>query len=497
MILETIFALFLVWLIRYVVEIYFKKRDMPPGPTPYPFIGNIPQMMCDPLFPLNKLATMYGDIFTVTLPFGDAVILNTAALVREARLERKDDVVGKLPESLYPVSEIMKNGLLTSDYSPLFQFRRKVFVSSLHIFGEGVQKASKRAQRSVSTAIEEIDSKSQRRFAPKEFFQSLIIVQLWEWMTSKKLPFDHQIVENILELLELLSKPYLSNLYHLFPFVSYLPTQSRRDLQRAAQLRDEIFLPEFQFHLETYTDGLIRDLTDSFISAYKKAISKETKKDIGTIHDIPSLLFDITIAGSDTTSATLSWFLLYMVLYPLVQEKIQQELDFSVENEHTLCWQNAEQTPYLQASLCETLRKSGMITLVGTNAVRDTSVGGYRIPKGTYVGINWNMLHQDEREWPQPEQFIPERFLDSDGKFVGWNKLHGFLPFSVGRRECPGSSLGKIMIFTFASELLYRYKFELPKGVEVPSTAPAHPAITMCPEDFEVVAEKRHANSRN
>ena len=136
-----------------------------------------------------------------------------------------------------------------------------------------------------------------------------------------------------------------------------------------------------------------------------------------------------------------------------------------------------------------------MITLVGTNAVRDTSVGGYHIPKGTYVGINLNMVHQDEREWPEPEKFIPERFLDSDGKFVGWNKLHGFLPFSVGRRECPGSSLGKIMIFTFASELLYRYKFELPKGVEVPSTAPAHPAITMCPEDFEVVAEERHIDS--
>lgn len=465
---------------------------MPPGPTPYPFIGNIPQMMCDPLFPLNKLAGMYGDIFTVTLPAGEAVILNTAALVREARLERKDDVAGKLPKSLYPVSEIMNNGLLTSDYSPLFQFRRKVFVSSLHVFGEGVEKASERAKKSVNTAIEEIESKSKRRFAPKEFFESLIIVQLWEWMSSKKLPFDHQIVKDIRELLELLSKPYLSNLYQLFPLISYLPTQLRRDLHRAAQLRDEIFRPEFQFHLETYTEGSIRDLTDSFICTYKKEISKATKKDIGTIHDIPNLLFDIAIAGSDTTTATLSWFLLYMVLHPHVQEKIQQELDFVAENEDIICWKNALKTPYLQATLCETLRKSGMITLVGTNAIRDTSVGGYHIPKGTYVGINLNQVHQDKREWPEPAKFKPERFLDTDGKFVGWNKLHGFLPFSVGRRECPGQSLGKIMIFTFASALLYRYKFKLPKGVKVPSTCPACPAITVCPEDFEVIAEVRH-----
>ncbi len=83
------------------------------------------------------------------------------------------------------------------------------------------------------------------------------------------------------------------------------------------------------------------------------------------------------------------------------------------------------------------------MVIVGTNATKDMTISGYNVPKGTFVAVHLAKLHQDEREWPEPEKFQPERFLDSDGKFVGWSKLNGFLPFSIGRRECAGQSLAK------------------------------------------------------
>ena len=51
--------------------------------------------------------------------------------------------------------------------------------------------------------------------------------------------------------------------------------------------------------METYTPGIIRDMTDSFISAYKKEMAKETGKDIGSIDDIQGLMVDVVFAGSD------------------------------------------------------------------------------------------------------------------------------------------------------------------------------------------------------
>ena len=126
-----------------------------------------------------------------------------------------------------------------------------------------------------------------------------------------------------------------------------------------------------------------------------------------------------------------------------------------------------------------------------TDAVRDTTFASYRIPKGTTVGLNLSKLHHDEREWSEPEKFKPERFLDSDNKFVGWNKLHGFLPFGFGRRECPGQSFAKIMMFSFASVLLQRYKFELPEGAKVPTPDLTTPGLIVRPKEFQVVAKPR------
>jgi cytochrome P450 len=100
-------------------------------------------------------------------------------------------------------------------------------------------------------------------------------------------------------------------------------------------------------------------------------------------------------------------------------------------------------------------------------------------------------VHQDEREWSEPEKFKPERFLDHDGKFIGWKKLHGFLPFGIGRREYPGQTLGRITLFSFALLILHRYKIELPEGAEMPTTKVSTPQLIVQPDDFLVVAKLR------
>ncbi|CAB4017596.1 steroid 17-alpha-hydroxylase 17,20 lyase-like [Paramuricea clavata] len=468
---------------------------MPPGPVPYPFLGNIPQIIsADPIRPFDKLSEKYGDIFTVTFPSGNAVILNTASLVREARLApgRQEDLMGKSPESIYPLKEIVGGTFSARDYSDAYLFEKKVFVSAMHIFGAGIGQASVRAGHAVDIAMEEIENEPGKSFSPKNLLESSIVVQLWEWLTAKKIALDDPIVKESNEFNAIFSRQaLLSTMYQLFPFLCYLPTQLTREIKRAVQIRETIFPMEYRAHQESYIPGTIRDLTDSFISAYEKELAKETRKDIGSKDSIPGLMLNVIYVGSSTTSTWLTWFFLYMVLYPNVQSKIHEELDEVVGRDRLPNWKDAKSFPYLQATLCEVGRASGMTTVVGTNTIRDTTIAGYPIPKGTFVGLNLTKLHKDEREWPEPEKFKPERFLDEDGKFVGWNKLHGFMPFSVGRRECPGQSLARVMMLSFASILLHRYKIELPEGAEVPTTKVSTPQLIVQPDDFLVVAKPR------
>jgi cytochrome P450 len=496
MIIEVYVTLFLVWFIWYFITTYIKRKNMPPGPFPYPFLGNIPQIMtADPVKPFSKLADKYGDIFTVTFPNGNAVILNTASLVREARLAsgRQEDLMGKSPEYFYPFGDIMGHNMAVSDYSRAYLFERKVFVSALHIFGAGIERASVRAGHAVDMAMKEIGNKPGRSFSPKKLLESSIAVQLFEWLTSKNIALDDPIVKELNEFAAIMtSQALLNTMYQLLPSLCYLPTEFSREIKRAKHIREKIFPPEYRAHQESYIPGTVRDVTDSFISAYEKELAKETRKDIGSKDSgIPGLMLAVLTVGSETSSTWLTWFFLYNVLNPNVQSKIHEELDAVVGRDRLPNWKDAESLPYLQATLCEVERASGMMTVIGTNAIRDTTIAGYNIPKGTFVGMNLLKAHEDRREWPEPEKFKPERFLDEDGKFVGWNKLHGFMPFGIGRRECPGQLLAKIMMFSFASILLHRFKIELPEGAEMPTDKVSTPQVITQPNDFLVVGKPR------
>ncbi|CAB3991179.1 steroid 17-alpha-hydroxylase 17,20 lyase-like [Paramuricea clavata] len=405
MIIEVFVTLFLVWFIWFFINAYMKRKNMPAGPFPYPFVGKLPQIIfADPIRSFHKLAEKYGDIFTVTFPSGNAVIVSTASLAREARLApgRQEDLMGKSPESIYPIDEIIGGIFAARDYSDAYLFEKKVFVSAMHIFEAGIEQA----------------------FAAIFSRQALI-----------------------------------SSIYQLFPFLCYLPTQFTWEIKRAKQIRETIFPKEYRAHQESYIPGTIRDLTDSFISAYEKELAKETREDIGTKDTgIPGLMLNVILGGSANSSTWLTWFFLYMVLYPNVQSKIHEELDKVVGRDRLPNWKDEKSFPYLQATLCEVGRTSGMMTLVGTNTIRDTTIAGYHIPKGTLVGLNVSKVHEDKREWSEPEEFKPERFLDKDAKFVGWNKLHGFMPFGIGRRECPGQDLARVIV-ELSFKRMYRQLF--------------------------------------
>ena len=422
-----------------------------------------------------------------------ALLVLLLSLIRDARLGRKDDLSGRSPEHMYPFNEVFgTNDVSISDYSPGYVFRRRVFKSAMHIFGSGMEKAADRARHAVDLTIEQIECKPNQPFSPKEFLDNAIIAQIWGWLSAKSEALDGPTVTSLRQYLDILTDiAYQSPLFHLFPFLKYFPSQFRQNIKRAREINSSIFIPEFHAHRETYTPGAIRDLTDSFISAYEKEIAKETGKDIGSIEDIPNLMSNVTFGASDTTSSSLTWFILYVAMREDVQRKIHEEIDRVIGNERLPDLQDTQNMPYLESTLCEVQRIAAVIPYTGSNAIRDITIDGYHIPKGTFVLLNLKTAHCDEREWPEPSEFKPERFLDSDGNFVGWTKLHGFVPFSVGRRDCAGASLAKVTMFIFASTLLQRYKIKIPEGFKKPSTESPFVSAVVRPKDFQVIAEER------
>ena len=93
--------------------------------------------------------------------------------------------------------------------------------------------------------------------------------------------------------------------------------------------------------------------------------------------EIQSLMVDVSFAGSDTTSTSLTWFVLYMVLHPDIQEKVQSEINLIAKNDRLPNWNDSEKMPYLQANLCGVQKSSGLTGVAGSTGIRDMKIGGY------------------------------------------------------------------------------------------------------------------------
>ncbi|NWH78869.1 CP2J2 protein, partial [Piaya cayana] len=207
------------------------------------------------------------------------------------------------------------------------------------------------------------------------------------------------------------------------------------------------------------------DKPEDFIDFYLDQIEKTKNTPNSTFDedDMVQSVFDLFLGGSETTATTLSWALLYMVAYPDVQEKVQEELDAVLSPSHLICYEDRKKMHYTNAVVHEIIRFSSIILItIPRQAVKDTTVLGYRLPKGTLVMVNIDSTLFDPEYWETPHQFNPGHFLDEDGNFV---VREAFLAFSAGHRVCLGEVLAKMELFIIFCSLLQTFKFIPPEGV--------------------------------
>uniref|UniRef100_A0A914YUU0 Cytochrome P450 n=1 Tax=Panagrolaimus superbus TaxID=310955 RepID=A0A914YUU0_9BILA len=151
---------------------------------------------------------------------------------------------------------------------------------------------------------------------------------------------------------------------------------------------------------------------------------------------------DLWIAGQETTSNTLAWMVMYLMLNPEVQKKVHAELDQVIGSDRFITVEDKTQLHYINATVAETQRFCNLVPLnVNHRLVKDVEIKGFRIPANTTILHQISTVLFDERYFPEPLKFKPERFLDSEGKFFQPSSL---MPFGVGKRACLGEGLARL-----------------------------------------------------
>ncbi|KAF2102795.1 cytochrome P450 [Rhizodiscina lignyota] len=165
------------------------------------------------------------------------------------------------------------------------------------------------------------------------------------------------------------------------------------------------------------------------------------------------------VAGSETTASSLSALMNNLLRYPRAFEKLKQEVrsKFKSENEIRLA-AVADEMPYLNACLEEGLRifPPAPIGFLRTIQKGGDTIDGTFIPGGTAVSVSSWCAHHSPTNFKNPDEFIPERWLDENGEFKNDNKLAS-RPFSLGPRGCIGKDLSWVEMRLVMARMIFNF----------------------------------------
>ncbi|TBU23430.1 cytochrome P450 [Dichomitus squalens] len=160
-------------------------------------------------------------------------------------------------------------------------------------------------------------------------------------------------------------------------------------------------------------------------------------------------------AGADTTMSTVQIFFMAMACYPEVQVKARAELDAVVGSDRLPTFEDHKSLPYITAIAKESMRWQSVVPLgIPHRSLEDDEFRGYFIPKGSAVIANLYAFSRDERVYPNPESFNPERFL-KNGKINTEVRDPNTFVFGYGRRICPGRHFAEASLFIMIASVLH------------------------------------------
>ncbi|XP_072195648.1 cytochrome P450 2C19-like isoform X2 [Excalfactoria chinensis] len=406
------------------------KGKMPEGPAPLPIVGNILQVKPKNLAKtLEELSEKYGPVFSVQLGSTPVVVLSGYEVVKEALIDRADEFAAR---GHMPIGDRANKGLgiVFSNNEGWLQVRRFA-LTTLRNFGMGKRSIEERIQEEAEHLLEEFTKTNGMPFDPTFKLSCAFSNVICSIVFGRR--YDYK------------DKKFLSlmnNMNNIFEMMNSLWGQEKDN-------------PKSHFHMT----------------------------------NLITSTFDLFIAGTETSSTTTRYGLLLLLKYPKIQEKVQEEIDRVVGRSRRPCVADRTQMPYTDAVVHEIQR---FITLIPTSVPRavtkDVRFRGYVIPKGTTVIPLLSTALYDSKEFPNPTEFNPGHFLNEKGTF---RKSEFFIPFSAGKRICPGEGLARMEIFLLLTTILQNFTLKPVVSPEELSITPTLSGTGNVPPYYQLCAIPR------
>ncbi|XP_071975428.1 cytochrome P450 2U1 [Engystomops pustulosus] len=494
--------------------------NSPPGPTPLPFVGNFGFMLVPgrllqllqfgidsnrlskvpagttrrgaflyPHIVLSNMSKVYGRIYGIYIGSRLIVILNDFDTVKDAMVNHSE-VFSDRPSVPLVTIITKRKGIVFAKYGPIWRQQRRFSHSTLRHFGLGKLSLEPIIIEEFKYVKAEMMKFGDKGFSPFQIINNAVSNVICSISFGKRFNYEDKEFKTMLSLMSrgleisVNSEAILSNLCSLMYYLPFGPFKELRQIV----IDITAFLKRI---IEEHKLSLDPENPRDFIDMYLLHIDEEQRAQIESSFDTEYLFYiigDLFIAGTDTTTNTLLWSLLYMCHHPDVQEKVQAEIDSVIGRDRPPSLTDKIQMPFTEATIMEVQRMTVVVPLsVPHMASENTVFQGYTIPKGSVVLANLWAVHRDPKVWEKPNEFNPSRFLDEHGQIL---KKEAFIPFGIGRRVCMGEQLAKMELFLMFVNLLQSFSFSFASDTFQPSLEGRF-GLTLAPYPFDIKIAKR------
>jgi cytochrome P450 len=417
-----------------------KRAPLPPGPKGHPILGVMPEFNRDTLGFIERCRE-YGDVVRSRFLYVYAYFLYNpqdieTLLATNARSYRK---AGSLRSPFF--HRLVGNGLVTSE-GDFWRRQRRLAQPAFHrqrisSYGDVMVEYAKRAIAGWKDGEQRDLSRDMTRLALE-----IVVKTLFNSDVSKEADHAGQILSEIV-------KPFASQATLKWILDNRLPTPAHRRYFRMVGEIDRIV---FRIISERRASGVDQgDLLSMLLAAQDEDGSQMTDRQL---RDEVMTLF---LAGHETTALSLSWSWYLLATHPEVEQKFLRELD-EVLGGRSPAVADLAKLSYTDMIARETMRLYPPAYAVGREAIEDTEIAGYRVPKGSQVfAFQW-ATQRDERFFEQANEFKPERWNTEQ-----MQQLHkyAYFPFGGGPRQCIGNYFAMMEIVLLLATIGQRYRFSL------------------------------------
>ncbi|PIN03545.1 Cytochrome P450 CYP2 subfamily [Handroanthus impetiginosus] len=443
---------------------------LPPGPKPWPLIGNFNLIGSIPHQSLHFLSQKYGGI--MLLKFGKfPVVVASSPEIAKQFLKIHDTVFASRP-ALAAGKYLSYNysDMSFAPYGPYWRQTRKIFLSEV-FNARKLESFEHVRMEEMHNFLSHLCSLSGKRVVLRDHLMRFTLSSISRIVLGYKYFSESEHEKSIIKLDELIGLLdewfFLTGVFNIgdwIPWLNFLDLQGYVKKMKDLRKKLDRFLNHvIDDHLDRRNEekGLnSKDVVDKLLQ-----LAEDPNLEVKLTRDcVKALVQNLLLGGIDTSATTVEWTIHEILRHPCVLQRAKEELDRVIGRNRWVEENDFSQLPYIDAIIMESIRLHPLATLLAPHySVEDCKVAGYDISKGTMVLINTWSIGRDPTSWDKPEEFLPERFLSKEIDMLGSN--FALLPFGSGRRRCPGYNLGLNVVRTTLANLLHGFELKLVEGM--------------------------------